>query len=368
MQRRSFLKKASLGIAATSGATLAAPVFAQDAPTLNWRLASSFPTSADAIFNGGVHFSKYLSEATGGKFNVRVHNAGEIVPALQVFDAVQNGTVECGHTAAYYYYGKSPVFSFDATVPFGMNTRQTVAWMHAGNGLKLMREVYDPYNIVNFPCGYTGAQMAGWFRKEINTVEDLKGLKFRCSAFAGAVLSRLGVIPQQVAGGDIYPSLEKGTIDAAEWIGPYDDEKMGFHKVAPNYYYPGWYEGGLQVSLYVNKDKYNELPESYKTAILQASNMASTIMISKYDQQNPKSLRRLISEGAKLKRFSKEILDACYAETQKLFAELSEKDPVFKKVYDDYSAFLEEITPWFGVSEFNFDSFMINAIRQKRNG
>ncbi|WP_071057953.1 TRAP transporter substrate-binding protein [Pelistega sp. MC2] len=367
MQRRSFLKKASLGIAATGGASLAAPVFAQDAPTLNWRLASSFPTSADAIYNGGANFAKFLSEATGGKFNVRVHHAGEIVPALQVLDAVQNGTVECGHSASYYYYGKDPVICFDSAVPFGMNTRQMMAWMHEGDGMALTREIYDKYNIVNFPCGYTGTQMGGWFRKEINTADDLKGLKFRCSAFAGAVLSRLGVVPQQVAGGDIYPSLEKGTIDAAEWIGPYDDEKLGFHKVAPNYYFPGWWEGALQVSLYINKDSYNALPKTYQHAINQASNMAATQMLATYDHRNPQALRRLISEGAQLKRFSKEILDVCYAESQKLYAELSAKDALFKKVYDNYTAFREEVTPWFGVGEFNFDSYMINQVRQKKS-
>lgn len=363
-QRRSFLKKVSLGIAATGGATLAAPVFAQNAPTVNWRLASSFPTSADAIFNGSVHFSKYLAEATGGKFNVRVHHAGEVVPALQVLDAVQAGTVECGHSASYYYFGKDPVLCFDGAVPFGMNTRQMMAWFNEGDGLALTREVYDHYNIVNFPCGYTGTQMGGWFRKEINTVADLKGLKFRCSAFAGAVLSRLGVIPQQVAGGDIYPALEKGTIDAAEWIGPYDDAKMGFHKVAPNYYFPGWWEGTLQVSLYTNKEAFNNLPERYKAIIHQASSLATQKMLATYDRRNPAALRQLIAEGAKLKRFSKDILDACYAETQKLYAEYSAASPLFKKVYDHYTAFREDITPWFGVAEFNYDSFMINVTRR----
>ncbi len=367
MQRRSFLKKAGFGIAATSGATLAAPVFAQDAPTLNWRLASSFPTSADAIYNGGVNFAKNLSAATDGKFNIRVHHAGEVVPALQVLDAVQNGTVEAGHSASYYYYGKDPALCFDSAVPFGMNTRQLNAWMYAGNGFELTREVYKRFNVVNFPCGFTGTQMGGWFRKEINTLDDLKGLKFRCSAFAGAVLSRLGVIPQQVAGGDIYPALEKGTIDAAEWIGPYDDEKLGFEKVAPNYYFPGWWEGTLQVSLYINQDAYNNLPERYKAAIAQASAQATQQMIATYDARNPGALRRLIANGASLKRFPKEVLDACYAESNKLYEELSAKDANFKKIYDDYKAFRDEVTPWFGVAEFNYDSFMINAVRQQQS-
>lgn len=368
MQRRSFLKKAGFGlVAGTGAATLASPVFAQNAPKINWRLASSFPTSADAIFNGGVNFSKFLSEATGGNFNVRVHHPGEIVPALQVLDAVQNGTVQAGHSAAYYYFGKDPVLCFDAAVPFGMNTRQLMAWVHEGNGLKLMREAYDRYNIVNFPLGYSGTQMGGWFRKEIKTPQDLQGLKFRCSAFAGAVLSRLGVVPQQVAGGDIYPSLEKGTIDAAEWIGPYDDEKMGFHKVAPYYYYPGWFEGALQLSLYINKDAYMALPASYQSAIMQASVMAGQRMLATYDTRNVQALRRLVASGAKLRPYSRSILEASHAETLALYKEMSDKDPFFKKVYTDYNDFREETADWLHVGERSFDNYMYNYKQKSRS-
>ena len=357
MHRRSFLTKATVG-AAAGGVTLAAPVFAQDAPTVTWRLASSFPRSADAIYSGGEAVAKYVSEATGGKFTIRAFPAGEIVPALQVLDSVQNGTIECGHSASYYYYGKDPTLSFDAAVPFGLNTRQMNAWMRHGDGLKLLREVFKKYNVVNFPCGYTGTQMGGWFRKEIKSVEDLKGLKFRVSAFAGAVLSRLGVVPQQIAGGDIYPALEKGTIDAAEWIGPYDDEKLGFHKVAKNYYYPGWWEGTLQVSLYVNQDAYNKLPKQYQAVLDQACAAATNDMIAKYDAENPAALRRLISQGAQLRAFPKSVMDACYAESNKLYAEMSAKSPEFKKVYDSMVAFRGNVLPWFRVAEGNFDGYM----------
>ncbi|RZS86479.1 TRAP transporter substrate-binding protein [Pigmentiphaga kullae] len=357
MHRRSFLTKATVG-AAAGGVTLAAPVFAQDAPTVTWRLASSFPRSADAIYSGGEAVAKYVSEATGGKFTIRAFPAGEIVPALQVLDSVQNGTIECGHSASYYYYGKDPTLSFDAAVPFGLNTRQMNAWMRHGDGLKLLREVFKKYNVVNFPCGYTGTQMGGWFRKEIKSVEDLKGLKFRVSAFAGAVLSRLGVVPQQIAGGDIYPALEKGTIDAAEWIGPYDDEKLGFHKVAKNYYYPGWWEGTLQVSLYVNQDAYNKLPKQYQAVLDQACAAATNDMIAKYDAENPAALRRLISQGAQLRAFPKSVMDACYAEANKVYAEMSAKSPEFKKVYDSMVAFRGNVLPWFRVAEGNFDGYM----------
>ena len=357
MQRRSFLRKAALG-AAAGGAAMAAPAIAQESPTISWLLASSFHRSADAIYSGGESVARYVSEATGGKFNIRVFPAGEIVPALQVLDGVQNGTIECGHTASYYYYGKDPILSFDAAVPFGLNTRQMNAWMRHGDGLKLLREAFKKYNIVNFPCCYTGTQMGCWFRNEIKSVDDLKGLKFRVSAFACAVLSRLGVVPQQIAGGDIYPALEKGTIDGAEWIGPYDDEKLGFHKVARNYYFPGWWEGTLQVSLYVNQQSFDTLPKHYQAALANATAAATNDMIAKYDSENPNALRRLVSEGAVLKSFPKPVLDACYAESLKLYDELSAKDPNFKKIYESMVAFRDNALPWFRVAEGGYDSYM----------
>ncbi|HWK60321.1 MAG TPA: TRAP transporter substrate-binding protein [Eoetvoesiella sp.] len=362
MQRRSFLKKAAFGVAA-GGTTLAAPVFAQNAPALQWRLASSFPRSADAIYSGGENVAKFVSEATGGKFQIRAFPGGEILPALGVLDGVQNGTVECGHTASYYYYGKDPALCFDSAVPFGMNTRQMNAWVLHGGGLKVLRDMYAKFNIINFPCGYTGTQMGGWFRKEIKTVEDLKGLKFRASAFAGAVLMKLGVVPQQIAGGDIYPSLEKGTIDAAEWIGPYDDEKMGFHRVAPYYYFPGWWEGTLQVSLYVNKDKYEALPKHYQAVLDQASALATNTMIATYDAENPNALKRLIGEGAKLRAFPKPVMDACYKAAQATYAELSAKDPNFKKIHDAYMAFRDHEIPWFRVAEGSFDQYLATVAK-----
>lgn len=362
MQRRSFLKKAALG-AAAGGATLAAPVFAQDAPTISWRLASSFPRSADAIYRGGENVAKYVSEATDGKFSIRAFPAGEIVPALAVLDAVQNSTVECGHTASYYYYGKDPALCFDSAVPFGLNSRQMNAWVRHAGGLDMLRELYKKYNIINFPCGDTGTQMGGWFRKEIKTVEDLQGLKFRASAFAGEVLSRLGVVPQQIAGGDIYPSLEKGTIDAAEWIGPYDDEKLGFHRVAPYYYFPGWWEGTLQVSLYINDEKYNSLPKHYQAVLAQAAATAKSEMMATYDAENPDSLKRLVGEGAKLRAFPKAVMEACYAESEKVYAELSAKDPGFKKLHDHYMAFRDKEIPWFRIADGSFDQFMATATR-----
>ncbi|MGD9743570.1 MAG: TRAP transporter substrate-binding protein, partial [Dongiaceae bacterium] len=249
MKRRQFLTAAAAGLAA---APIAAPAIAQSAPEIKWRLASSFPKSLDTIFGTAEDFAKRVASATDGKFQIRTFAAGEVVPGLQVLDAVQAGSVECGQSASYYYVGKDPTFAFDTTLPFGLNARQQNAWMYRGGGLELMREFFKGYNIRQIPAGNTGAQMGGWFRKEIKTVADLDRLKFRVGGYAGQVLARVGVVPQQIAGSDVYPALEKGTIDAVEWAGPYDDEKLGFNKIAKYYYYPGWWEGGPQLSLYVN--------------------------------------------------------------------------------------------------------------------
>ena len=243
MDRRSIIKHA--GIAGVLAAGAAPAVHAQAA--IRWRLTSSFPKALDTIHGAADVFAKKVNEMSGGKFQVTVHAPGELVPAFGVVDAVQAGTVEAGHTAPYYYFGKDDTFAMGTAIPFGLNSRQLTAWYYDGNGLKLFREFYNQYNIVNFPGGNTGAQMGGWFRKEVKTLADIKGLKMRVGGFAGKVMTRMGAVPQNIPGGEIYQALEKGTIDATEWIGPYDDEKLGFQKVAKNYYYPGWWEGGAQL-------------------------------------------------------------------------------------------------------------------------
>ena len=241
MQRRKFLRNAGVGGAVVAASTsLAAPAIAQSMPELKWRLTSSFPKSLDTLYGGAETFTKAVAEATDNKFQIRVFAAGEIVPGLQVADAIQNGTVEMGHTASYYYFGKDPAFAFGTAVPFGLNTRQQDAWLTQGGGEQALNDFYKDYKIFGLACGNTGAQMGGWFRKENKSVDDMKGLKMRIGGFGGQVMTKIGVVPQQIAGGDIYPALEKGTIDAAEWVGPYDDQKLGFNKVAPHYYYPGW--------------------------------------------------------------------------------------------------------------------------------
>jgi TRAP-type mannitol/chloroaromatic compound transport system substrate-binding protein len=355
MERRSFLKKAGVGLAAGA---VAMPAIAQNAPAIKWRLASSFPKSLDTIYGGAEVMAKRVSEATGGKFQIQVFAAGEIVPGPGVFDAVKDGTVEMGHTASFYFFGKDPVYAFDCAIPFGMTMRQLDAWMRHGNGGKLMGDFFAKSNIVAIPCGNTGTQMAGWFRKELKTVEDLKGLKMRIGGYAGAVMSKLGVVPQQIPGGDIYPALEKGTIDAAEWIGPYDDQKLGFNKVAKFYYYPGWWEGGTTLSAYINAKKFAELPKEYQAVLQIACAEAHTDMMAKYDAKNPTALKQLVGSGSQLRPLPKEIMDACYKAAQELYAETSASNPTFKIIYEDYKKFMDDQNLWFRVAEASYSNYM----------
>jgi TRAP-type mannitol/chloroaromatic compound transport system substrate-binding protein len=287
-----------------------------------------------------------------------VFAAGEIVPGPGVMDAVKDGTVEMGHTASFYFFGKDPTFAFDCAVPFGMTMRQLDAWMRHGNGGKLMGEFFAKSNIVSIPCGNTGTQMAGWFRKELKTVEDLKGLKMRIGGYAGAVMSKLGVVPQQIPGGDIYPALEKGTIDASEWIGPYDDQKLGFNKVAKFYYYPGWWEGGTTLSAYINAKKFAELPKEYQIILEDACAEAHADMMAKYDAKNPIALKQLVGSGTQLRPLPKEIMDASYKAAMELYAETSAKNADFKKVYDDYKKFMDDQNLWHRIAEASYSNYM----------
>jgi TRAP-type mannitol/chloroaromatic compound transport system substrate-binding protein len=355
MERRSFIRHTGIAGVLAAGA---APALVQAQANVRWRLASSFPKSLDTIYGTAEVFAKKVSEMTGGKFQISTHPGGELMPALNVVDGVQAATVEMAHTAGYYFFGKDETFAIGGAIPFGLNSRQMSAWVYEGNGLKLMRDFYRNYNIVNLPGGNTGAQMGGWYRKEIKSAADMKGLKFRVGGFAGRIIERVGGVPQNLPGGDIYPALEKGTIDAAEWIGPYDDQKLGFNKVAPHYYYPGWWEGGLHVEFYINSKAYDGLSAEYKAVLEAASSHAHVDMQAKYDVRNPQALRQLVSAGTKLHRFPKDVLETCFKTSMEYYAELSSKNPQWKKVYEDYARFRNEQVLWFRFAESGFDDFM----------
>jgi TRAP-type mannitol/chloroaromatic compound transport system substrate-binding protein len=356
MKRRQFLGAAGAGFAASA---IAMPAIAQSSPEVKWRLTSSFPKSLDTIYGASEVFAKTVAEATDNKFQIQCFAAGEIVPGLQAADAVTNGTVEMAHTASYYYVGKDPTFALFTAQPFGLNSRMQTSWMHFGGALDLANAFYKKYNIVAFPAGNTGTQMGGWFRKEIRSVEDVKGLKFRIAGFAGQIFSKMGAVPQQVAGGDIYPALEKGTIDAAEWVGPYDDEKLGFYKVAKFYYYPGWWEGGAMLHNFINIEKFNALPKNYQAIVRAASEQAHTWMQAKYDAGNPQAIKRLVSAGAQLRPFPQPVMEASYKAALDTYNEVSAKNADFKKVYDSMVAFRGDEYLWWQVAELGFDAFMV---------
>jgi TRAP-type mannitol/chloroaromatic compound transport system substrate-binding protein len=360
MDRRSFLTKATVGGVAAAGASaLAAPAIAQDAPKVTWRITSSFPKSLDTIYGAAETMAKYVSEATGGNFSIQVFPAGELVPGLEAADAVAAGTVEAAHTASYYYWGKDPTYALGTTVPFGLNYRQMNGWLYHGGGIDLLNEFFNGQNLHYLPCGNTGAQMGGWYRKEINSVADLQGLKMRIGGFAGKVIEKLGVVPQQIPGGDIYPALEKGTIDAAEWIGPYDDEKLGFVKVAPYYYYPGWWEGGPTLSTMINLAKWTELPPTYQAILKAACEASNSNMMANYDWKNPTALRNLVAAGAQLRPFPQDVMSAAYDAAVATYTEISATNAPFKKIYDSQQAFKKDAYLWAQISEYNYDVFMM---------
>ena len=361
MDRRSFLTKATVGGVAAAGASvLAAPAIAQEAlPKITWRVTSSFPKALDTIFGAAETMSKFVSEATDGNLTLQVFPAGELVPGLEAADAVSNGTVEACHTASYYFWGKDPTYALGCATPFGLNVRQMNAWLYYGGGIDLLNEFFHTQKLHYLPCGNTGVQMGGWYRKEINSLADLQGLKMRIGGFAGKVAEKIGIVPQQIAGGDIYPSLEKGTIDAAEWVGPYDDEKLGFYKVAPYYYYPGWWEGGPTLATMINLDKWNELPPAYQAVIRAATEAANGNMMASYDQKNPGALKTLVAGGAQLRPFPQDVLSAAFDAAQATYAEISATNPAFKKIKDSQDAFKRDAYLWAQIAEYNYDTFMM---------
>ena len=355
MQRRSFITRAAVG---TAAAAAAAPTLAQSGPAVRWRMASSFPKNLDTVYGGGEVFTKAVSALTGGKFQISLHGPGEIVPGLQVLDAVQANTVECGHTATYYFFGKDPTWAFGSIVPFGRTTRQYNSWWFHGGGKGVFNEFTRKNGVVAILAGNTNMQMGGWFRNEIKSLDSLKGLKFRIAGLGGQIFAKLGAVPQQIAGGDLYPALEKGTIDAAEWVGPYDDEKLGLNKVAKFYYYPGFFEGCAGVHSLCNAKAYDALPAEFKAALDAAGAEATLDMISKYDALNAVAIKRLVATGTQLRAYPRPVLEAAYKEMQGIYAQLNAANADFKKVYDSYFATLADDIAYSRVNEGSYEGFM----------
>jgi TRAP-type mannitol/chloroaromatic compound transport system substrate-binding protein len=362
--RRSFLRLAAAGAAGAAGvaggltAACSSDTVPGDAPNVvtqpnvQWRLASSYPRSLDALYGGAELLAEKLSAITEGRFQIRPYPAGELVPALQVLDATQSGSVQVGQTPAYYYTGKNPALAFETAVPFGLTARQQAAWMLRGGGQELMREIYSDFGIINFLGGDTGAQMGGWFRREVNGVSDLKGLKMRIPGLGGDVMNRLGVTVQVLGAAEIYPALERGAIDATEWVGPYDDEKLGFHRVARFYYYPGWWEPGGSATFMVNRAAWDQLPKSYQEAFEVAVRTAAQHSMMVYDVKNPEALQRLLSGGTQLRKFSEDIMVASAAASRDLLESNASADAGgYGKIYTAWKKFRDDSARWFGTAE-----------------
>jgi TRAP-type mannitol/chloroaromatic compound transport system substrate-binding protein len=358
MSRREFLKRAGVGAAL---GVAAAPAIAQTQPTVRWRLQTSWPKSLDTTHGGVEAMARRVGAMTEGKFEIRVMAAGELVPGNQVFDAVAAGTFEATHTLSTFFIGKNPAFTFDSGIPFGLNARQQAAWFNWGGGAELLRDVFKPYGLINFPCGNTGVQMGGWYRKEIKTVQDLKGLKMRIGGIGGSILTKLGVTAQQLPPGDIYAALEKGTIDAAEFIGPHDDEKLGLNKVAKFYYYPGWWEGSAQNTMLVNLKAWEALPKPFQEALECAAHEQDTLMTASYDAKNPIALKKLVGAGTQLRAFPKAVMDACYKASEETMAELGAKSADFKKIHEQWTKFRDDQNLWFRVAENTLDAYRYAA-------
>jgi TRAP-type mannitol/chloroaromatic compound transport system substrate-binding protein len=361
MERRDFLKAMGIVLAGTAASSMIKPVAVHAKKRIRWRMASSFPKSLDVIFGGGQIICDLVRQMTDGYFDIRIYAAGEIVPGLKVLDAVQEGSVQAGHTALYYYVGKHPAFAFGTALPFGLTYRQQNAWLYEGNGNKLINQLAANFNIITFPAGNTGVQMGGWFRKPINSVKDLKGLRMRIPGLGGKVMARLGVSVQVLAGGDIYPALERGAIDATEWVGPYDDEKLGFYKVAKYYYYPGWWEPGPTLHLIVNRRAWESLPKEYQEVLRAAAKVANLQMMVEYDAKNPAALKRLLKKGVKLRKFPSDVIKAAEKAAFELYEELASKDKTYRTIYEDWKKFRKDSNSWLGINELEMTKILFRG-------
>lgn len=363
MNRRKFVKR---GLAGAAGAGLVAACggggedsgpAVHTRKSVTWRLASSFPRSLDTIYGAAEVMAERVEAMSEGRFRIRCYPAGEIVPAMQVFDAAQQGTVQISHAASYYFIGKNPALAFDCCVPFGLTSRQQAAWLLEGGGLELMRPLFADFGLTTFPAGNTGSQMGGWFRREIGSAADLKGLRMRIPGLGGEVMSRLGATVQLFAGGEIYPALERGAIDATEWVGPYDDEKLGFHKVARYYYYPGWWEPGPSLSYHVNLDAWGKLPAAYREIFQTAASESATVMQARYDQLNPPALARLLEEGIEMRAFSDDLMRAAREVSFDMLEEQAAKDDTYRKIYEPWKKARRDAYRWFGTAELAYSRF-----------
>jgi len=360
LDRRTLLKAAMIGpgvAVAAGGEVLAAPPRISGLPDVSWRLQSSFPATLDTVYGSAEAMARSVALLTGGRFRIEVGPPDRFAPAGQALDAVGAGSIQALQTCSYYYVDRDPAFAFGSALPFGLNARMQDAWLAEGGGGPLLESLYAQYELTGLVAGNTGAQMGGWFRKEIRSLPEIAGLKMRIAGLGGRVLARLGVQPQELAIEATYDALESGAIDAAEWSGPYEDEQLGFYQVAPYYYYPGWWDGGPSIHLLINRPAFEALPEGYKEALRTSAARAAHDMLARYDVRNNGAIRSLIDKGVQLRPFPTDILEAAYKASFELYAELATEHPRFKTLYEPWKAFRDQIYQSFRVAEYSFESF-----------
>ena len=321
-------------------------------PEIEWEMPTSWPLGLDTIFGGAQVFADRVAAMTGGRFRITPRAGGELVPALEVLNAVESGGAPVGHTASYYYTGRSPVMGFGTALPFGLTYRQQNSWLYEGGGLEQLRAFYaETFNVIQFPAGNTGVQMGGWFNDEIGGVGDLEGLTMRIPGLGGEVMSRLGVTVQVIAGGEIFQALDTGAVDAAEWVGPYDDEKLGFQDAAQFYYYPGWWEPGPTLEVQMSLDEWNRLPSIYQEIVETASHQANTTMMARYDRQNPEALQRLVDGGVELRPFPDDVLEAAETTSFEIYDEFAGADGAFREIFEGWQTYRTQAQEWFALGE-----------------
>jgi TRAP-type mannitol/chloroaromatic compound transport system substrate-binding protein len=323
-----------------------------DSKTYNWKMVTTWPPGFPVLQEGAERFAKNIQAMSNGRLKIKVYAGGELIPALQTFDAVSQGAVEMGHGSAYYWAGKVPEAQFFSTVPFGMTARGMNAWLYSGGGLELWREVYKPFHVVPFPLGNTGVQMGGWFNKEINSLADIKGLKMRIPGIGGKVFAKAGGNPVLLAGSEVYTALERNTIDATEWIGPFHDQRLGLYRAAEHYYYPGWHEPGTVLELTINQRAWDSLPADLQAIVSNAAMAENLRMFSEMEERNLSALQELKDRPeAQLHRFPDDVLATLKSLTDETLAEEAANDPKFKRVYDAYEAFRKKDNAWSDISE-----------------
>ena len=364
MQRRQLIQAA--GLAGGAGLLSACRIRRIDGassaelPSVRWRMATSWPHALDTLYGGAQTIAQQVGVMSGGRFTIEPYAAGEIVPGLQVLDAVQNGAVECGHTASYYYVGKNPALAFGTAVPFGLTPQQQNTWLYEGGGNEALDRIYSDFGVRSFPAGNTGPQMGGWFKRELDGPASLKGLKMRIPGLGGKVMAAMGVNVQVLPGGEIYLALERGAIDAAEFTGPYDDEKLGLPKAARFYYYPGWWEPGPTLTALVNQQAWAKLPKAYQEMFRSACQSANLLMLSRYDRLNAVALERLRQGNTQVEFYGDAILKEAQSATADLLADSARGDVGFNSLYSAWKDFREVARGWNQVTELSFSLSLIH--------